>query len=63
MAIGADISDVISNGTRTTLTMKANLKRELILTGDLDDTITIQINDDMSGLTGFTCSPRGGLER
>jgi len=63
LASGAEISDVISDGTRTTLIMKAKFKRELILTGDPDDTITIQINDNMSGLTRFTCSARGGLER
>ncbi len=62
MAAGAEITDVISNGTRTALIMKAKFNRALILTGDPDDTITIQINDDMSGLTRFTVSARGGLE-
>ena len=61
-AAGAVADIPWSDGTDTQVEMRAVFKRDLILTGDVNDTLTIQINDDMSGLTRFTVSARGGLE-
>jgi len=48
--------------TNTFLTLRVLFDSPLILTGATDDTLTITINDDMSGLLQFTCAARGSLE-
>lgn len=64
MAAGATVTELITapDSSSTQVVMRAQFKRDLVLTGDPNDTITIQINDDMSGLERFTVSARGGLE-
>ena len=64
IAAGARITELITapDGSSTQVTLRAEFKRDLILTGDADDTLTITINDDMSTLERFTCAARGGLE-
>lgn len=61
-AAGAVADEPWSDGTDTFVTLRTKFKRDLILTGDPNDTLTIQINDPMNGLTLFTASARGGLE-
>lgn len=50
------------DGTNTFLILRVLFTDPLILTGDTDDTLTITINDNMSGLLQFTASARGSIE-
>lgn len=63
ISAGAKADEPWSDGTNTFVVLRAVFKKPLILTGDPDDTLTIQINDNMSGLLQFTASGRGGLEK
>jgi hypothetical protein len=62
MSAGAKPDQPWSDGTNTFVVLRAAFVRPLIITGDIDDTLEIQINDDMSGLLQFRVSARGGLE-
>ena len=64
IAAGAEITELVTapDGSSTMVVLRARFKRDLVLTGDPNDTITIQINDDMSALERFTVAARGGLE-
>ena len=50
-----------SDGTNTFLTLRVRFQDPLILTGDPDDTLTVQINDKMDDLLQFTAAARGNL--
>ena len=62
ISAGALPTTTWSDGTNTFVILKAIFDKPLILTGDTDDTLTVQINDDMSGLLQFTAAGRGSLE-
>lgn len=62
MSAGAVADIPLSDGTNTIFVLRIKFLRNFILTGDPDDSLTIQINDDMSGLTQFTIAAVGGLE-
>ena len=64
MSAGAlpDVPLTAPDGSSTFIVLRAKFEDPLILTGDADDTLTITINDNMSGLLQFTVSGRGGLE-
>jgi len=51
-----------SDGTNTFVALRVPFEEPLVLTAEPDDTLTIQINDNMSGLLRFTVSARGSLE-
>ena len=51
-----------SDGTNTFLTIRTIFVDPLVLTGESNDTLTIQINDDMTGLLQFTAAARGSVE-
>ena len=62
ISAGAKMDIPIDKGGKTFLILRAVFEDPLILSGDTDDTLTIQINDNMSGLLQFTASARGNLE-
>ena len=62
ISAGAKADEPWSDGTNTFVILRAIFDEPLILTGDVDDTLSIQINDDMSGLLQFTVAARGSLE-
>ncbi len=62
ISAGAQLENVMSDGTNTFITLKVRFVRPLILTGGPGDDLVIIINDDMSGLLQFRCAARGGLE-
>ncbi len=62
ISAGALPDTPLSDGTNTIVVLRAKFRRDLILTGRPDDTLTIQINDNMSDLLQFTASARGSLE-
>lgn len=62
LSAGARAEPPWSDGTNTFVTLRVVFPDPLILTGDPGDTLTMQINDDMSGLTQFTVSGRGSVE-
>ena len=51
-----------SDGTNTFLAVRVIFTDPLILTGEPNDTLTMQINDDMTGLLQFTVAARGSIE-
>jgi len=62
MSAGAKPDQPWNDGTNTFITLRAIFNEPLILSGDTDDTLTIQINDPMNGLLQFTAAARGSLE-
>ncbi len=50
------------DGTSTMLVLRVVFEDPLLLTGDNEDTLTIQINDPMNGLLQFTAAARGSIE-
>lgn len=64
ISAGAKADTPLSDGANTIVVLRAIFSGEhdLVLTGNVTDTLTIQINDDMSGLVQFTVAARGGLE-
>lgn len=62
IAAGAILGSEMSDGTNTCITLRVLFVDPLVLSGDPDDRLCIQINDDMSGLLSFTASARGSLE-
>jgi len=64
LAIGGGVLDTAwSDGTSTFLKIRWVFYTPLVLRGQHGDHLTIQLNDDMSGLTKFTASAVGYLER
>jgi len=59
---GGVITDHISDGTNSMISLAIPFEREFILTGDRFDTASITINDDLSGLLGFTAALVGSEE-
>jgi len=62
LSSGARIEDIMDDGTNTFFTLRAVFPDPLILTGDPDDTLSVTINDNMSGLLQFTAAARGSIE-
>lgn len=63
MAAGAKADQPWSDSdNKTHVILRAEFEDPLVITGDPNDMLTIQINDNLSGLTKFTCSARGSLE-
>ena len=62
ISAGAIPDNPWSDGTNTFVTLRVVFPDPLIITGDVDDTLTIQINDDMTGLLQFTAAARGSIE-
>ena len=62
LALGAVIHNNISDGTNTFITLKVSFAHPLVIRGDRDDALEIQINDDMSGLLRFTGVAKGFVE-
>ncbi len=62
IAAGAKPDVPWSDGINTFVILRVIFQRPLILSGKASDTLTIQINDNMSGLLQFTASARGSLE-
>ncbi len=62
ISAGARADQPWSDGVNTFVTLRAIFDVPLRITGDVDDTITITINDQMGGLLQFRCAARGGLE-
>lgn len=57
-----DVLLTAPDGSSTFVVLRAIFPDPLILTGEPDDTLTIQINDSMSDLLQFTVAGRGSLE-
>ena len=55
------ISDHVSDGTNSLLTLTVKLDNPIILDGKSDDSVSLSINDDLSGLLRFTALTRGSL--
>lgn len=55
------ILDHVSDGTNTLLTMSVMLDPPILLDGKTNDTLSLTINDDLSGLIKFTALSRGSL--
>ncbi len=62
ISVGATIGELVTDNANTFITLRFKFPDPLILTGDPDDSLTITINDDMSGLLQFTAVARGALE-
>lgn len=62
ISAGAIPSNPWSDGTNTFITLRVVFPDPLILTGDPNDGLTIQINDSMSDLLQFTVAGRGSIE-
>ncbi len=62
ISAGATIGELFTDNANTFITLRVVFPQPLILTGKPDDTLTVTINDDMSGLLQFTAAGRGGLE-
>lgn len=62
ISAGATIGELITDNANTFLTLRVIFPDPLILTGEIDDTLTITINDKMDGLLQFTAAARGSLE-
>ncbi len=62
VSAGAELTNQMDDGNTMFVTLKAMFDRPLILTGDVEDILTITINDNMSGLLQFRVAARGGLE-
>ena len=63
ISAGAIIGELFTDNANTFITLRVLFQQPLILTGKPDDTLTITINDNMSGLLQFTAAARGGLEK
>ena len=57
----AVISDHISDGTNSLLTVSVVLRNSILLDGKTNDELMLTINDDLSGLIKFTALTRGSL--
>jgi len=59
---GTDIVTAISDGTNTFIKLRIEFEETIILDSRSDDTVTLTISDDLSGLLLFTAFARGGEE-
>ncbi len=62
IAAGATIGELFTDDANTFLTLRVLFSDPLVLTGDVDDKLTVTINDKMDGLLRFTAAARGSLE-
>ena len=63
LAAGADIIGVMSDGTNACVTLDVPFKKSLVLRGGSDDnSLSLTISDDLSGLIVFTAAARGAIE-
>ncbi len=64
LSFGGTLSNSISDGTNTYINLRVAFdKAPLILDGRREDSLSLTVNDDLSGLLEFTAIARGGLER
>ena len=59
---GGTLSNVISDATNTYITIAVDFPEPIIMDGNFDDTLTLTINDNLSGLLLFSTLARGALE-
>lgn len=63
LEIGANIVNLIGDGTNTYLTLEIPYKEPIIMDGNgAENNISLTINDNLSGLLGFTAIAIGSLE-
>lgn len=63
LSAGANVVDTMSDGTNTCVTIDLPFNKDIVLTGNgSDNSITITINDNLSGLLTFTATAIGALE-
>lgn len=62
LSAGAKADRPWSDGTNTFVILRQIFKSPLVLSGDPDDTLTITVSDNLSGLLHFRVAARGGLE-
>lgn len=59
---GADLINQISDGTNTCITIKTNFMEPVLLDSRKKDSISVIINDDLTGLISFTAIATGRTE-
>ncbi len=63
LGVGSDITNTISDGTGTQVTLEAAFfNNPIVLRGDHGDQLTLTINDDLTGLSTFTVLASGDVE-
>jgi hypothetical protein len=62
LATGSTITDAISDGTNTFISMEVGFLEPIVLEGGAGNFLSLTINDNLSGLLQFTAAARGALE-
>lgn len=62
LAAGGMIEDAMGDGTETYISIVVTFPEPIILSGQNQDSLTLTIADDLSGLDLFTCSALGKLQ-
>lgn len=62
LGTGFTISNAISDGTNTFISMEIDFTERIVLEGTPDSFLSLTINDNLSGLLQLTASARGAIE-
>lgn len=62
LGAGSVITNAISDGTNTFISMELDFTERIVLEGGSDNFLSLTVNDNLSGLLQFTAAARGALE-